>query len=161
MRIQREVAEYILTKKAGLARSDIHGEDRRGIHVERRHDLVAVSRRVCSRVGRGGLAACIWAPFVFVATTAALAGLEYAGKFVALAGNALAVAAYHYAPDSLFDPPAPKAIVTESSTDGMTNAEVDRRLSIHTEREQLREEKIERRRKRQERKSKSSGGGRP
>lgn len=160
MRIQREVAEYILTKKAGLNRSDIHGEDRRGVHVERRHDIAAISRRACSRVGRPNVAACIWAPFAFAATMAALAGLEYAGAFVALTGNALAGAFYRYAPDSLFETPRPKAIVTKSSTDGMTDAEVDRRLSIHTEREQLREKKIERRRKRQERKSKSSGNAR-
>lgn len=158
MQIQGEVAEYILTKNAGLTRRDIRGDVRRGVHVERRHDLAAVARRACSRVGRRRVAACVWAPFTFVGVATALAGLEYAGAFVALAGAVVAATVYRHAPDSVFEAPAPTAIVTKSSTDGMTEGEVDRRLSIHAEREELREEKIERRRKRQERKSKSGRG---
>lgn len=99
--------------------------------------------------------------FGTIAVTTALAGLESTGLFVALVGVAVAAAIDRYAPDVVFDGDvAPKAIVTHEHEDGLTEAEYARRLAIHSERGDLKEEKIEARRKKQRAKAKSGGGGR-
>lgn len=96
-----------------------------------------------------------------VGVTAALAGLEWVGLYVGFLWWFVAFAIYRYAPDFVFEEPAPKAVVTYSETPGMSEGEYHRRLAIHSEREELKEEKIEKRRKRQERKAKAqSGSGR-
>jgi hypothetical protein len=87
--------------------------------------------------------------------TAALAGLYAPAIFVALVGVSIAVLFYRNAPDVVFDDPPAKVIPTRSSSPGMTETEMYRRLAIHGEREDMKEEKIERERKRQRRQAKS------
>lgn len=95
--------------------------------------------------------------FTYVGIAAILSGLRAAGVFVIATGAAFGWAAHEYLPDVAFERPPSKAIVTRSRVDGMSEQEVFRRLAIHGEREDLKEEKIEKRRKRQERKAKVQG----
>ena len=86
-----------------------------------------------------------------------LAGLESTGVFVAFVGVVVAAAIDRYTPDVVFDGDvAPKAIVTEEHEDGLSQAEYARRLAIHSERNELKEEKIEKRRKKQKAKAQSN-----
>jgi len=158
MRLQLDVVEYVLTSKAGLTRRDIRGEEWSGYHIERRTDIAATSRRVLSRVGRRRLSATVGAAFGTIGIATALAGLESTGLFVAFVGVVVAAAIDRHAPDVVFDGDVdPKATVTRSSTPGMSEREVYRRLTIHGEREDLKQEKIEKKRKRQERQAKAQG----
>jgi hypothetical protein len=144
-----------LTKDAGLTRRDIHGVDRRGRHVERRHDIAAAVRRTLGRVGRRRSAAAVGTTTAAAGVTGALAGFTKAGAFVVAVAVAVAVAIDRHAPDVVFDADvAPKAIVTHEHEDGLTDAEYARRLAIHSERNELKEEKIEARRKKQRAKAK-------
>lgn len=60
-------------------------------------------------------------------------------------------------PDVVFDPDvAPKSVVTETHEDGLTSEEYARRLAIHHERNELKDERIEKRRREQERKTKAN-----
>jgi hypothetical protein len=155
--IQREVAEYILTKDAGLTRRDIHGVERRGRHVERRHDIAATTRRTLGRVGRRRFAMGVATLFGTIGIATALGGLESTGLFVAVVGVAVAAAIDRYAPDVVFDGDvAPKAIVVEEHEPGMSGDEYARRLAIHSKRNEVKEEKIEKRRKEHERKAKAN-----
>lgn len=158
MQAQFDVAEYVLTSKAGLTHRDIHGEDRSGYHVTRRHDIAAATRRVLSRVGRRRSAASIATAGMTIGVTALLAGFTEPGVFVAGVAGVLAAAFDRYAPDCLFEAPAPVATVTRSASDGMTQREMNRRLFLHSKREELKEEKIEKRRKRNRRKQKTRPG---
>lgn len=157
-RIQNDVVEYVLTNKAGLSRRDIHGERFVGRHVEDRHDIAATMRRVLAHVGRDRFRWAVGTAFTLAGVTAALAGLHAVGIYVALLGTAAFVGAKEL-PDVLFTEPAPKQVHTESASPGMGDREVARRLRIHNEREELREEKVEERRKRQERRAKAKRQG--
>jgi len=93
-----------------------------------------------------------------IGVTAALAGLELVGLYVASIVYLIAWSCYRYTPDVVFDGDVDaKATVTQSSTPGMSEREVYRRLTIHGEREDLKQEKIEKKRKRQERQAKAQG----
>lgn len=101
-----------------------------------------------------GIGSCIAA--VGIATL--LAGLESTASFTFGIAGFVAAFLYYRLPDVVFDGDvAPKAIVTSEHEDGLTDQEYARRLAIHGERNELREQKIEERRKKQERKAK---GGR-
>lgn len=156
MIINREVAEYLMTKDGGLNRRDIHGERRRGTHVERRHDLAATTRRTLGHVGRRRFAMGVATFFGTIGIATALGGLESTGLFVAIVGGVLAGAIHRYTPDVVFDGDVtPSATVTRSEVPGMKESVYARRIAIHGEREDLREEKIEQERKKRERKAKA------
>ena len=158
LRLQLDVVEYVLTSKAGLTRRDIRGEEWSGHHIERRTDLAATVRRVLGHVGRRRFAMGVATFGTTIGVTAALAGLELVGVYLTSIVYLIAWACYRYAPDVVFDGDVdPKATVTRSSTPGMSEREVYRRLTIHGEREDLKQEKIEKKRKRQERQSKAQG----
>lgn len=158
MNAQFEVVEYLLTSKAGLSHRDIHGEERDGYHVRRRHDLAATTRRTLGRVGRRRFAMGVATFFGTIGIATALAGLESTALFLAFVGGMVAVAIDQYVPDVVFDGDvAPTATVTKSRVEGMTQNELNRRMLIHTKREEVKEEKLEKRRKRQERKQKAGG----
>jgi hypothetical protein len=159
MKAQFDVVEYLLTSKAGLSHRDIHGEDRDGYHVRRRHDIAATARRVLGRVGRRRFAMGVATVGTTAGVTAALAGLESVGVYLASIVYLLAWACYRYAPDVVFDDDVPAAVtVTKSRVEGLSQNALNRRLLIHTKREEVKEEKLEKRRKRQERKQKVRGG---
>ena len=158
MNAQFEVVEYLLTSKAGLSHRDIHGEERDGYHVRRRHDLAATTRRTLGRVGRRRFAMGVATFGTIVGVTAALAGLESVGVYLGSLIWFAAFLIYRYAPDVVFDGDvAPTATVTKSRVEGMTQNALNRRMLIHTKREEVKEEKLEKRRKRQERKQKAGG----
>lgn len=158
MKAQFDVVEYLLTSKAGLTHRDIHGEERDGYHVRRRHDLAATTRRVLGHVGRRRFATAVATAFGTIAVTTALAGLESVALFVALVGVTIGAAIDRYTPDVVFDGDVrPAATVTKSRVEGLSQNALNRRMLIHTKREEVKEEKLEKRRKRQERKHKTSG----
>lgn len=159
MKAQFDVVEYLLTSKAGLSHRDIHGEERDGYHVRRRHDIAAATRRVLGRVGRRRFAMGVATAGTTIGVTAALAGLESVGVYLASIVYLLAWACYRYTPDVVFDGDVPAAVtVTKSRVEGLSQNALNRRLLIHTKREEVKEEKLEKRRKRQERKQKVRGG---
>lgn len=152
MLIHREVAEYLMTKEGGLNRRDIHGERRRGTHVERRNDLAAVTRRVCGHVGRSGVRRYAGTFGFIIGVTTLLAGLELVAMYIGVLTIVAVAVVVDRIPDVVFDGDvAPAATVTRSHTPGMSDAEYARRKAIHGERNDLREEKIEEKRKERER----------
>lgn len=155
-RLQGEVAEYLLTTKAGLSRRDLYGEERHGFTVEDRYDVAASLRRTLSRLGRSKVRRALSIPFISAGIAAALAGLGLVAMYAAL----LAIAVYTASdrlPDELFEEPDPAVTRSTTKVPGMHADEVARRLAIHNEREDLRAEKIEEQRRRQERKANSQG----
>lgn len=110
------------------------------------------------RLGRDGLRKGIGTVFFAVGVTAALAGLTAVAIYWGALGIA-AILAVDRIPDAVFEAPAVKVKVSRSESPGMTVGEYHRRLAIHAEREELKEERIEKRRKRQERKAKARSGG--
>jgi hypothetical protein len=97
-----------------------------------------------------GIGSCIAA--VGIAT--ALAGLESTGVFAVGIAGVVAAVLYYRLPDVVFDGDvAPKSIVTHEHEDGLSDEEYSRRLAIHSERNELQEEKREERRKKRERKA--------
>jgi len=103
MRIQGEVAEYILTTDGGLNRRDIHGDRRRGTNVERRYDLAATTRRVCGRVGRSGFRRYAGTFGFIIGVTALLAGLELVAMYIGVLTIVFVVSIVDRIPDVVFD----------------------------------------------------------
>jgi len=157
MKAQFHVVEYMLTSKAGLSRRDIRGDERSGYHRTPRYDVTASIRRVLSRAGRLRACAGVGAAFSFVGIATALAGLESTASFVAIVGGFVSGLCYYRLPDAVFESPPDVVTETKSTTPGMTEQEVYRTLAIHAERQDLKEEKIEREQKRRERRSKHGG----
>lgn len=147
--IHKAVDEYLLVSKAGYDRRDIHGDERRGYTVRPRRDVSAEIQRVFSHLGRRRASATIGTCIGSIGVTALLAGLESVGLFAFVVAAVLTGAFYRSAPEWLFSDPDPTAEYTYSSTDGMTEPQLYRRLLIHKHREELEEEIIEYERKKQ------------
>lgn len=160
MRAHSDDADYLLTSKVGLTHRDIYGDERSGYHVRKRYDIAATTRRVCAACGRRRIAATCGSTIGAVGIATLLAGLELTGAFVVIVAVAVAVWVDRYAPDRVFDRPSPTVVKTSSSTPGMTENEVNRQLAIHSHRNDLRDEKVERERKRRERRRKVQSGRR-
>jgi len=123
--------------------------------TRRRHDLTAVIRRAFASRGRRTVAVGVSVVVAAVAATVGLATTVAAGAFVATVGVVVAWWIDRHAPDKWFDPPNPVVDVTRSATPGMSEREVYRHLTIHNEREDLREEKIEKERRKRRRQAKT------
>ena len=152
--LQREIVEFVLSSEAGYSRRDLFGVDRYVVGHEPRHDVAASCRRVLARHGRRKLAAGVVGmsvvAFVYGAATSSWVGVVVGAVLLALGYYVDRVA-----PASIFDRPGPVVYRERHVEDGMTEDEAMRRFGIHSEREELRAEKIQEERRKAERKAKS------